>query len=144
MCGIVGFNSIDSNKLLSMIKSINHRGPDDFGTFEVNNFSFGHARLSILDLSDHGHQPMKYKNLTMVFNGEVYNFKEIREELERAGYSFHSSSDSEVVLKSFHKWGVKAVDKFIGMFVFSIYDDTTDNLFIFRDRMGVKPLYSYK
>jgi asparagine synthase (glutamine-hydrolysing) len=143
MCGIVGFNSKKSETLKSMLKSIHHRGPDDNGEFEDDDISLGHVRLSILDLSSHGHQPMTHENLEMVFNGEVYNFMEIREELEKDGYTFVSDSDSEVVLKSFHKWGKEAVEKFVGMFAFSIYDKAKRELYIFRDRVGVKPLYYY-
>ncbi len=143
MCGIVGFNTKDSQKMDAMLKSIYHRGPDDNGKFEDDEISLGHVRLSILDLSEHGHQPMFFENLSMVFNGEVYNFMEIREELEKDGYTFVSDSDSEVVLKSFHKWGKKAVDKFVGMFAFAIYDKDVRELYIFRDRVGVKPLYYY-
>ncbi len=143
MCGIVGFNSKKTEVLDAMLKSIHHRGPDDSGTFEDEHISLGHARLSILDLSAHGHQPMSYEHLEMVFNGEVYNFQEIRTELEADGYSFVSNSDSEVVLKSFHKWGKSAVDRFIGMFAFAIYDTTAKEMYIFRDRVGVKPLYYY-
>lgn len=143
MCGIVGFNSKNSSTLGDMLKSIHHRGPDDSGTFEDDDISLGHARLSILDLSAHGHQPMSYEHLEMVFNGEVYNFQEMREELEKEGYRFVSNSDSEVVLKAFHKWGKAAVDRFIGMFAFAIYDKNAKELYIFRDRVGVKPLYYY-
>ncbi len=143
MCGIVGFNSKKTEVLDAMLKSIHHRGPDDSGTFEDAHISLGHARLSILDLSAHGHQPMSYEHLEMVFNGEVYNFQEIRLELEADGYSFVSDSDSEVVLKSFHKWGKSAVDRFIGMFAFAIYDKQAKEMYIFRDRVGVKPLYYY-
>jgi asparagine synthase (glutamine-hydrolysing) len=143
MCGIVGFNSKKTEVLDAMLKSIHHRGPDDSGTFEDEHISLGHARLSILDLSAHGHQPMSYEHLEMVFNGEVYNFHEIRAELEADGYSFVSNSDSEVVLKSFHKWGKSAVDRFIGMFAFAIYDRDAKEMYIFRDRVGVKPLYYY-
>ena len=140
MCGIAGFIGEDKNKLISMLDSINHRGPDDRGVF-VDKVSLGHVRLSILDLSKNGHQPMEFDNLVIVFNGEVYNFKEIRESLKE--YDFHSNSDTEVVLKAFHKWGIRAVDKFIGMFAFCIYDKKKNKMFLFRDRVGVKPLYYY-
>ncbi len=143
MCGIVGFNCKDSKKLESMMNSIRHRGPDDSGTFESKNFSLGHVRLSILDLSSHGHQPMHYKNLSMVYNGEIYNFKEIKEELKTYGYKFNSYSDSEVVLKAYHKWGVDAINRFIGMFAIAIYDNISLELTLIRDRVGVKPLYYY-
>ena len=140
MCGIAGFIGRDRDITL-MLDSINHRGPDDRGIFIDNNVTLGHVRLSILDLSSHGHQPMEFDNLVIVFNGEVYNFKEIRDSLRE--YDFYSNSDTEVVLKAFHKWGVRAVDKFIGMFAFCIYDKKNKKLFVFRDRVGVKPLYYY-
>ena len=143
MCGIVGFNSKNSDVLNEMIKSINHRGPDDRGVYEEEELSLGHVRLSILDLTALGHQPMIFEQLRMVYNGEVYNFKEIREELRALDYSFVSDTDSEVILKAYHKWGIKAVDKFIGMFAIAIYDTDTSDLVLIRDRVGVKPLYYY-
>ncbi len=143
MCGIVGFNSKKTDILNNMLKSIKHRGPDDNGVFENDEFSLGHVRLSILDLSSYGHQPMSFKNLVMVYNGEIYNFKEVRSELESFGYSFESQTDSEVILKAYHKWGIKAVDKFIGMFAIAIYDKEKREIVLIRDRVGVKPLYYY-
>ncbi len=143
MCGIVGFNSKNSDVLNEMIKSINHRGPDDSGVYEEEQLSLGHVRLSILDLSSLGHQPMIFEHLRMVYNGEVYNFKEIREELRALGYTFVSDTDSEVILKAYHEWGIKAVDKFIGMFAIAIYDINSSDLVLIRDRVGVKPLYYY-
>ncbi len=142
MCGIVGFNSKNSKTLHRMLKYIQHRGPDDCGVYESDELSLGHKRLSILDLSSAGHQPMRYEHLTIVYNGEVYNFKEIKQELE-SEYTFESNSDTEVVLKAFHKWGVRAIDKFRGMFAFAIYDTNNSLLYLFRDRVGVKPLYYY-
>ena len=126
-----------------MLHTIKHRGPDDNGIFESEPFSLGHVRLSILDLSSHGHQPMTYENLVMVFNGEVYNFEEIKQELSTLGYTFGSHSDSEVILKAYHQWGIKAVDKFIGMFAIAIYDTSKQEIVLIRDRVGVKPLYYY-
>ncbi len=143
MCGIVGFNNKNSAVLNSMLKTIHRRGPDDSGVFESDEFSLGHVRLSILDLSSSGHQPMSFENLVMVYNGEVYNFKEIRSELEAFGYIFESQTDSEVILKAYHKWGIKTVDKFIGMFAIAIYDKQKKELILIRDRVGVKPLYYY-
>jgi asparagine synthase (glutamine-hydrolysing) len=143
MCGIVGFNAKESDTLNSMLNSIAHRGPDDSGVFENDFISLGHVRLSILDLSTHGHQPMIYENLVMVYNGEVYNFKDIRDELKAFGYDFFSDTDSEVILKAYHKWGIKAVDKFIGMFAIAFYDRELHTLTLIRDRVGVKPLYYY-
>lgn len=151
MCGICGFSdSNDSNDLKildDMITSLNHRGPDDKGCdlFDVNDTSvgLGHARLSILDLSSAGHQPMHYKHLSIVLNGEIYNFKEIREELNSLDHDFVSDSDTEVILHAYEEWGIKCVDKFIGMFAFVILNKNTHELIIVRDRGGVKPLYYY-
>jgi len=152
MCGVVGFidfkKKTDEEILKKMTDVIHHRGPDDSGyCYMMKSMAavgFGHRRLSILDLSKHGHQPMSFDVLTIVYNGEVYNFQEIKKELESDGMSFDSNSDTEVILKSFSKWGVKAVDKFVGMFAFSIFDQSTNKCYIFRDRSGVKPLYYYK
>jgi asparagine synthase (glutamine-hydrolysing) len=143
MCGIVGFNSKNSKKLEDMIELINHRGDNDNGVFESELFSLGHTRLSIIDLSLHGHQPMQYERLSMVYNGEVYNFREIRDELISYGYEFLSDSDSEVVLKSLHMWGVDAINRFIGMFAIALYDTKSMEVTLIRDRVGVKPLYYY-
>ncbi len=151
MCGIAGFIDFNKNTNLNTLKEmtdiLSHRGPDDSGyEFFKEDFAFiglGHRRLSILDLSKKASQPMKYKNLSIVYNGEVYNFKEIRKELLKYGYSFNSDSDTEVVLKSFHKWGIKALDKFIGMFSFVIYDSQEKSVYFARDRAGVKPFYYY-
>jgi len=143
MCGIAGFNFIDKNLLNSMLNSIRHRGPDDKGVFFDKNVSLGHVRLSILDLSLKAHQPMEFDNLVLIYNGEIYNYKELKEELKKYGYVFNSNSDSEVVLKSFHKWGKSCVHKFRGMFAFAIYEKLENRLILCRDRVGVKPLYYY-
>lgn len=143
MCGIVGFNFKNSQILHSMLTSIKHRGPDDSGVYESDELSLGHVRLSILDLSEHGHQPMSFEHLVMVYNGEVYNFKEIKDELKSHGYSFISHSDTEVILKAFHKWGLKAIDIFIGMFAIALFDKLDKKLYLIRDRVGVKPLYYF-
>lgn len=143
MCGIAGFVDERSNlqDLQVMTRTLSNRGPDDEGYFFQAPVGLGHRRLSIIDLSSGGHQPMHFENLVIVFNGEIYNYTEIRKELEVLGYIFQSSSDTEVVLKSFHRWKEKAVDRFIGMFAFAIFDTTERELWLFRDRMGVKPLY---
>lgn len=145
MCGIAGFkdsfkSQVDIEKMTS---ALSHRGPDDHGYYFQNNVALGHRRLSIIDLSSSGHQPMYYENLALVYNGEIYNFKEVRAELEKNGYHFQSSSDTEVVIKAFHCWKVKCVDRFIGMFAFAVLDQTDDTLYLFRDRVGVKPLYYF-
>jgi asparagine synthase (glutamine-hydrolysing) len=152
MCGISGFCdfSKNSNKdtIINMTDVLHHRGPDDSGYSYYNNkyadIGLGHRRLSILDLSKHGHQPMVYKHLEIIYNGEVYNFREIRDELIQYNYTFESDSDTEVILKAYHKWGIKAVDKFNGMFAIVIYDNIKDKLIFIRDRAGVKPFYYYK
>ncbi|MBT1700922.1 asparagine synthase (glutamine-hydrolyzing) [Fulvivirgaceae bacterium PWU4] len=151
MCGIAGFvdfnNKSNEKTIQSMIQPIHHRGPDDTGSYLYNDFKgsigFGHKRLSIIDISSGGHQPMHYEQYTIVFNGEMYNYKSVRSELEKEGYTFDSASDTAVILRAFHKWGVQAVHKFIGMFSFAILDRKTNQLYIFRDRAGVKPLYYY-
>lgn len=151
MCGVVGF--IDFNKqsslteLTKMVNSLNHRGPDDSGQEFVDakncSIGLGHARLSIIDLSASGHQPMHFQNLSIVYNGEIYNFQEIKDELIKAGHKFVSHSDTEVVLHAYAEWGRQAVNKFIGMFVIVLLDKDKNVLEIWRDRAGVKPLYYY-
>lgn len=151
MCGIVGFcdftKKSDKKTLVKMTDVLHHRGPDDSGySFYINDYArigLGHRRLSVLDLSKHGHQPMVFENLEIAYNGEVYNFKEIKNELEKFEYTFSSDSDTEVILKAYHKWGIKAVDKFIGMFSISIYNKEKQQLIFIRDRAGVKPFYYY-
>lgn len=152
MCGIAGFCDFSKRSTASILKNmtdvLQHRGPDDSGFYvdrsQYANIGLGHRRLSILDLSIHGHQPMFYEHLNIVFNGEIYNFKEIKEELRNIGYCFNSDSDTEVVVKSYHRWGIKAVDRFNGMFAIAIYDKKVNKLIFVRDRAGVKPLYYYK
>ena len=152
MCGITGFvdykKSTGMEVLKAMTDAMLHRGPDDGGheVYEASQaaIGFGQRRLSILDLSPLGHQPMHFGDLIVNFNGEIYNFKEIRKELEEKGYSFNSWSDTEVILKGYHCWGMDVVQKFIGMFAFVLYDRQKEQLFFVRDRAGVKPLYYYR
>ncbi len=148
ICGFVDFKSVSGKaELMKMTSTLKHRGPDDAGgdVFNLPNFTLalGHTRLSILDLSAAGHQPMKYKQLSIVLNGEIYNFQEIKKELRAQGHIFNSESDTEVVLHAFDEWGEKCVSKFIGMFAFVIYNQESRELVLFRDRAGVKPLYYY-
>ncbi|MCB5250071.1 MAG: asparagine synthase (glutamine-hydrolyzing) [Sulfurimonadaceae bacterium] len=149
MCGIVGFIDKNQNQdiLSDMLKIQSYRGPDDRGTYfdEKSGVHFGHNRLSIQDLSSHGHQPFisDCSNYVIVFNGEVYNFKTIRAELENLGYKFLSNSDTEVILYSYKEWGIRCIDKFVGMFAFTILDKLQNKLILVRDRAGVKPLYYY-
>jgi len=152
MCRIAGFwdfnfkNSYSIEKtMISMRDTLIYGGPDDAGIYMDKNtpLALGHRRLSIIDLSSLGHQPMVFENLVITYNGEIYNFREIRKELEFEGYNFTSNSDTEVILKAFHMWGFKAVNKFRGMFAFAIWDKKEKKLILCRDRIGVKPLYYY-
>ncbi len=151
MCGISGFvdfrKSSSEELLRRMTDAMLHRGPDD-GGHEVYDspaaqVGFGQRRLAIMDLSPLGHQPMHFGDLIVNFNGEIYNFKEIRKELEEKGYTFTSWSDTEVILKGYHCWGMEVVQKFIGMFAIALYDKSKQKLILIRDRAGIKPLYYY-
>lgn len=151
MCGIAGlidYNRRSSPDILQRCTDIlAHRGPDGSGYrfFGEDEFQLGlgHRRLSIIDLSNAASQPMAYKHLHIVFNGEIYNFMEIRNELQTLGHSFHTHSDTEVILHAWEAWGPGMVDRFIGMFAFSLYDAKEQKLYCFRDRAGVKPFYYY-
>ena len=135
MCGISGIiNKNNQPVLQKKIKEINnlaeHRGPDGEGYYFGNHFAFGHRRLSIIDLSDAGSQPMHYmKKYTITYNGEIYNYKEIKNELSKFGYSFRSGTDTEVILASYDRWGSDCVKRFNGMWAFSIYDRDKNILF---------------
>jgi asparagine synthase (glutamine-hydrolysing) len=145
MCGIAGHYKaqLKSAQLDLLNASLQHRGPDGHGKFEDQNTGVGlvHCRLSIIDISEAASQPFVFENLVLVFNGELYNYKEVRKELRTLGYSFTTESDTEVLIKAFHQWREKSIDKFIGIFAFALYDKQEDEIFLFRDRMGVKPLY---
>ncbi|MGE5094077.1 MAG: asparagine synthase (glutamine-hydrolyzing), partial [Betaproteobacteria bacterium] len=151
MCGITGYWTRRGdpaawlNDLAASVATLRRRGPDDSGVWvrPGGRVALGHTRLSILDLSPLGHQPMRTTDgeLTMVFNGEVYNFAAVRAELESLGHRFRSSGDSEVVLAAVRQWGMKAVDRFVGMFAIAIWNERERRLLLLRDRMGVKPLY---
>jgi asparagine synthase (glutamine-hydrolysing) len=151
MCGISGF--VDFNKktgrdtLEKMNRMMAHRGPDGEGYGIYNaadaTIGLGHRRLSIIDLTEGGKQPRNLANLHITFNGEIYNYAEIKAELEQKGHHFQSHSDTEVVLHAFKEWGNDAVQKFIGMFAFVLYDDAAQTLFAYRDRAGVKPFFYF-
>lgn len=143
MCGIAGFNWKDQGAIETMTEAMKHRGPDDHGIFCDHNCSLGHTRLSILDLSPRGHQPMTYRDYVIVYNGEIYNYKEIRTELEKIGYKFTTGTDTEVILAAYFRWGASCVTRFNGMWAFCIYDQERQTLFLSRDRFGIKPLYYY-
>ncbi len=152
MCGITGFidyqKRTDPAVLQNMNRSLTHRGPDGEGTRLIENehalIGLGHRRLSIIDLTDTGKQPMIYEDLHMVFNGEIYNYQEIKDELKTMGHLFIGSSDSEMILHAFKEWGAECLQRFIGMFAIVIYDESKHSLFCARDRSGVKPLYYYQ
>lgn len=144
MCGIYLTNiPYADEEIKSKLKSISFRGPDYTGIERIKDLTFGHLRLSILDLDPRSNQPMEFENLTIVFNGEIYNYKTIKKELQDLGYSFKTESDTEVLLIGYKHWGTEILDKINGMFAFSIYDATKNNLFSARDRFGVKPFYYY-
>ena len=148
MCGINGFNFQDKKILKKMNNSIKHRGPDDSGEFYSKNLSLGHRRLSIVDISKKGNQPMEFfhkkQKIQIVYNGEIYNYKELKDELLQKGYKFKNNTDTEVILASYLEWGKKCVEKFNGMWAFCIYDPQKNNLFLSRDRLGQKPLCYYQ
>jgi asparagine synthase (glutamine-hydrolysing) len=147
MCGINGFNFVDRRLIKKMNDSIKHRGPDSEGILCNNGISLGHRRLAIIDLSKKGNQPMIYehkkKKAIIVFNGEIYNFLELKKELEGKGYKFNTKTDTEVILASYLEWGADCVKKFDGMWAFCIYDLKNKILFLSRDRVGKKPLHYY-
>jgi len=149
MCGITGFFDLkktSSNEILeSMTDSLIHRGPDGSGVellnTEVAQIGLGHRRLSIIDLSDFGKQPMKFNEYWICFNGEVYNYLEIKKELIDLNHSFIGNSDTEVILHAFAEWGQACLNRLIGMFAFVIYNELNHDVFIARDRAGVKPFF---
>ena len=159
MCGINGRVGNYPEVIKKMNAAINHRGPDDSGVYTDENISLGHLRLSIVDLSPAGHQPMGHNKSTgassashqstvfesaeqiIVFNGEIYNYIEVRKELEESGYIFSTHSDTEVILAAHQEWKDQCVHKFNGMWAFVIYDKNTQTLFCSRDRFGVKPFF---
>jgi asparagine synthase (glutamine-hydrolysing) len=150
MCGIAGIFKLNSEKiektdLVKFTDSLEHRGPDGAG-YELlfnDTIGFGHRRLSILDLSEAGKQPMSYANgrYWICYNGEVFNFQDIRKELEYKGYKFISNTDTEVILASYIEFGPECLNKFNGMWAFAIWDNELEQLFLARDRFGIKPLY---
>ena len=147
MCGICGIYSpvaarIDRTILENMTQSMSHRGPDGTGFYVSERVGFGHRRLSIIDLKD-GAQPMGNKEgtLQLVFNGEIYNYVELRESMKRIGHRFRTASDTEVILHAYEEWGTDCITRFNGIFAFALYDIEEGRLFLARDHLGVKPLY---
>ena len=145
MCGINGFNFNNRELIDKMNKKIRHRGPDDEGFYLDNYISLGHCRLSIIDLSERGRQPIfnEDKSLCIIFNGEIYNFQELKKDLEKKGHKFFSKTDSEVILHLYENYKEDCVEFLNGIFAFAIWDIKNRELFLVRDRIGVKPLYYY-
>ncbi len=149
MCGIAGIlnlngqSPIDEDVLNRMNQAQFHRGPDEGGTWISKGIGLAHRRLSIIDLSSLGRQPMKNsdESVVVVFNGEIYNFKELRAELQAEGYTFKSQTDTEVIVHGWSQWGEKVIDRLRGMFGIAIWDTKKQQLFIARDRMGIKPVF---
>ena len=148
MCGIAGLINFDGAPvspaiLQRMTDAVAHRGPDAEGHWIEGNVGLGHRRLAIIDLSPAGHQPMTSADhrYLLSYNGEVYNFRELRTELEARGYWFRSRTDSEVVLNALAEWGVDALKRFNGMFALALWDRKERTLLLSRDRYGIKPLY---
>src|SRR3989344_3167820 len=145
MCGINGFNFQDERLIKEMVGATRHRGPDQEGFYCDNKVSLGHARLSIIDLSDNARQPLWNEDgsLAIVFNGEIYNFQELRKKLQEAGHKFRSLSDTEAILHLYEDRGEKCLEDLNGIFAFAIYDKRKNELLLARDRIGIKPLYYY-
>ena len=151
MCGISGFVDFDKKTDLSVLEKMTrvlaHRGPDGegYGIYHSPHatLGLGHRRLSIIDLSEGGSQPQAFQSLHITFNGEIYNYAEIKKRLQDKGHSFHSHSDTEVILHAYSEWGADALRQFIGMFAFVIYDERKETVFACRDRAGVKPFFYY-
>lgn len=151
MCGIAGAlvtqsscANIDLAPLIGrMVGAIKHRGPDDVGVHVQDGVGLGHARLSVIDLSEAGHQPMMTGDgrVRVVFNGEIYNFKDLRAELSQQGYHFHSHTDTEVILNGYHHWGKAVFSRLRGMFAIALWDANNDEIILARDRVGKKPLF---
>mgnify|MGYP001175018326 CR=1 FL=1 len=143
MCAINGYNFPDNNLILKMKEFTSNRGPDAEGLYIDENITIYHNRLSILDLSKTADQPMSYKNFIISFNGEIYNYKELRNELIKFGYNFKTNSDTEVILNLFDKYNIESFSKLSGIFSICIWDKLKKKLYLIRDTLGVKPLYYY-
>jgi asparagine synthase (glutamine-hydrolysing) len=145
MCGIAGFSWRDERLVARMAQAIAHRGPDQCGTYTDESISLGHRRLSIIDLSEHGRQPMSNEDgsVWVTYNGEIYNFQELRVMLEAKGHLFRSRTDTEVIVHAYEEYGPDCVQRFNGMFAFALWDSNRRELILARDRLGIKPLYYY-
>ncbi|MFQ6034780.1 MAG: asparagine synthase (glutamine-hydrolyzing) [Sedimentisphaerales bacterium] len=145
MCGIVGFNWQDDKKIRSWACLLEHRGPEQQGFHVADGVSIGHKRLRILDLSEKGRQPIYNEDHTICvsYNGEIYNFQELRQTLQKAGHKFESKTDTEVLVHAYEQWQTNLLDKINGQFAFCIFDKIKNIFFLARDRLGIKPLYYY-
>ncbi len=145
MCGICGFNWVEHDLAEAMNRLLHHRGPDQGGVYCGGGWTLGHRRLSIIDLSEHGLQPMSNEDGTVhvVFNGEIYNFAPIREFLIKRGHVFRSHSDTEVIVHAYEEYGIEAIHQFNGEFAVAILDERNDEVYLVRDRLGIKPLYYF-
>ncbi|MEL6150199.1 MAG: asparagine synthase (glutamine-hydrolyzing) [Chloroflexota bacterium] len=146
MCGITGLyhtdgQPADAHTVQRMIDLLAHRGPDGDGVWTQGSVGFGHRRLAILDVSTAADQPMHYDDCTLTFNGELYNFKDVRQHLEALGHTFHTTGDTEVLLHAYREWGIDCVTRFNGMFAFALWDNREQLLWLVRDRLGIKPLF---
>ena len=145
MCGILGFNWEDEKKVRSLAELLNHRGPEQEGFHVKDGISIGHKRLKIIDLSEKGRQPMYNEDgsVCVTFNGEIFNFPEIKESLEKQGHVFTSHTDTEVLVHGYEQWGTDMLERLNGQFAFCIFDKKRNIFFLARDRLGIKPLYYY-
>src|SRR6185503_7753256 len=148
MCGIAGLldlagRAVDPATLERMARTIRHRGPDDSGVYAEGSVGLANVRLAVIDTSPAGHQPMASADgrYVIVYNGELYNYRELAAELADSGHSFASRTDTEVVLHAYQEWGPDCLHRFNGMFAFAVWDTRTRELFVARDRLGIKPLY---
>jgi asparagine synthase (glutamine-hydrolysing) len=148
MCGFSGlyfseFRDDIESSIKRMTSTLSHRGPDDSGVFVSTKVALGHRRLSIQDLSETGKQPMMLKRtgLTIVFNGEIYNFRDLRNELNSLGHDFVGHSDTEVILHSYEEWGLVGLKRLEGLFGLALWDENRERLIVMRDRLGIKPVY---
>jgi len=145
MCGIVGFNWENKNEIIELTSLLTHRGPEQEGYYVGGGVSIGHRRLCILDLSEKGRQPIynEDKSICISFNGEVFNFKKIKQMLEEKGHVFKSNTDTEVIVHGYEEWGMHILNKLNGQFAFCIFDKKKEKFFMARDRLGIKPFYYY-
>ena len=144
MCGIAGAVGIgDRDMVARMTNMMHYRGPDDAGLYEHGEVCFGHRRLSIIDLTSAGHQPMVSADgrLVITFNGEIYNFRELRRSLESKGRQFHSATDTETILHAYDEYGVECLSLLEGMYSFALWDHQDRKLLLARDHLGIKPLF---